>query len=122
MFKNVFQSISKSLKKQVDTPAAEKKPAKGAEKQSAAEAKKASAAPAAPAAAPQPLKVEPPKSAEELCGVEGKMNKEQVRERLRLLYRRYNRAASSLNAATRAEAERMLDAIVSVREKHFGEI
>jgi hypothetical protein len=124
MFKNVFQSISKSLKKQTDAPVAEKKPAKGAEKQAAAEAKKSSAAPAAaaPAAAPQPVKVEPPKSPEELCGIEGKMSKDQVRERLRLLYRRYNRAASSLNAATRAEAERMMDAIVIVREKHFGEI
>jgi hypothetical protein len=50
------------------------------------------------------------------------MNKDQIRDRLKLLYRRYNRAASSLDAKTRAEADKMLDAIVKVREKNFGEI
>jgi hypothetical protein len=50
------------------------------------------------------------------------MNKEQIRERLKLLYRRFNQAASSLNTKTRAEAEQMLDAIVTVREKHFGAV
>jgi hypothetical protein len=62
------------------------------------------------------------KSVEELCGVEPKMTKDQIRERIKLIYRRYNRAASSLDAATRAEAEIMLDAVVALREKTFGEI
>ena len=50
------------------------------------------------------------------------MNKEEVRERLAQLYRRYNRATSSLDASLRAEAEEMLDAIVAIREKVFGSI
>jgi hypothetical protein len=45
-----------------------------------------------------------------------------VGARLKLLYRRYNRGASSLDAKMRAESEKMLDAIVEVREKYFGEI
>lgn len=91
--------------------------------------------PQAPAAAAKPgslldkvnkgvpaTQVEPPKSAEEICGVTSKMSKEDIRGQLKLLFRRYNRSASSLNAKTRAEAESMLNAIVEVREKHFGEI
>jgi hypothetical protein len=50
------------------------------------------------------------------------MGKDQIKERLKLLYRRYNRAASSLDNSTRGEADAMLDAIVAVREKHFGAI
>lgn len=50
------------------------------------------------------------------------MSKDHIRERLKLLYRRYNRSASSLDPAVRNEAEIMLDAIVRVREKYFGEI
>jgi hypothetical protein len=50
------------------------------------------------------------------------MNKEQIRDRIKMLYRRYNRAASSLDAATREEAEIMLEAVVAIREKTFGEI
>jgi hypothetical protein len=59
---------------------------------------------------------------EEICGVTEKMAREQVRQRLALLYRRYNRAASSLDPKLRHEAERMLDAIVTVRENVFGPI
>lgn len=59
---------------------------------------------------------------EDLCQITSRMTKEQIQARLKLLYRRYNRAASSLDPATRAEAERMLEAVVLVREKHFGEI
>lgn len=65
---------------------------------------------------------EPPKSAEELCGITPKMSKDDVKAQLKLLFRRYNRSASSLDAKLRGEAERMLDAIVQMREKHFGEI
>lgn len=64
----------------------------------------------------------PPKNAEELCGITPKMPKDEIRARLKLLFRRYNRSASSLDAKTRAEADAMLDAIVQMREKHFGEI
>ncbi len=64
----------------------------------------------------------PSLSPEELCGVTSSMNKDQVRAKLALLYRRHNRASSSLDAKLRAEAEKMLSAIVIVREKYFGPI
>lgn len=64
----------------------------------------------------------PPKSAEELCEITPKMPKDAIMARLKLLYRRFNRSASSLDAGVRDEAEIMLNAIVEVREKHFGEI
>jgi hypothetical protein len=64
----------------------------------------------------------PPKSAEERCGIPAKMPKDEIRAQLKILFRRYNRSASSLDAKTRIEADQMLDAIVEVREKHFGEI
>ena len=38
---------------------------------------------------------------EEICGVTSKMTPEQTRERLALLYRRFNRAASSLDPKLR---------------------
>lgn len=60
--------------------------------------------------------------AETLCGIQPKMGEAEVGARLKLLYRRYNRGASSLDAKMRAESETMLDAIVEVREKFFGEI
>jgi hypothetical protein len=50
------------------------------------------------------------------------MSKDEIRDQLKLLYRRFNRSASSLDAKVRGEAETMLNAIVEVREKHFGEI
>jgi hypothetical protein len=61
-------------------------------------------------------------TAEALCGIDPRMSKTDISARLKLLYRRYNRAASSLDATMRAEADKMLDAIVEVREKHFGPI
>jgi hypothetical protein len=61
-------------------------------------------------------------SPEQLCGITGKMPPDQIQARLKLLYRRYNRSASSLDSKLRGEAEVMLDAIVQVREKHFGQI
>ena len=64
----------------------------------------------------------PPKSADELCEVTPKMSKDAIMARLKLLYRRFNRSASSLDPVVRAEAETMLNAIVECREKHFGEI
>ena len=125
MFKKVLQSISKSLQRQAD-PKPVAKPAPIPAKPEPAPAAKAAPAPAESAlkkiAAPPAPAPEPPKSPDELCGIEPKMNKDQIRDRLKLLYRRYNRAASSLDAKTRAEADKMLDAIVKVREKNFGEI
>ncbi len=67
-------------------------------------------------------KAEAPKTPEDLCGITPKMGKDEVMTQLKLLFRRYNRSASSLDAHTRDEAEKMMDAIVKMREKHFGEI
>ena len=46
----------------------------------------------------------------------------EIKAQLKMLFRRYNRSASSLDARLRGEADQMLDAIVQMREKHFGEI
>jgi len=130
MFKKVLQSISKSLQRQTAPapakPAEADKPKAAAEAKPAAKVEKATAAPAESTlkkiAAPPAPAPEPEKTPEQLCGIEPKMNKDQIRDRLKLLYRRYNRAASSLDAKTRNEADKMLTAIVKVREKTFGEI
>lgn len=88
--------------------------------------------PAPPAVMPKP----PPRSSmpnmlsptpagvtpEQLCGITPNMTPEQMKERLALLYRRYNFAAASLNAGLRAEAETALNAIVAVRDKYFGSV
>ncbi len=54
---------------------------------------------------------------EQLCGISATMTQDQIREHLAMLYRRHNRAASSLDAHLREEAEIMLDAVVHCREK-----
>ncbi len=82
-------------------------------------AKKNKTAAVNPAAAKAPAK---PQTPEEVCGITAKMSKDEVRTRLAQLYKRYNRATSSLDADLRAEAEEVLDAIVAVREKIFGPI
>jgi len=111
MFK-ILKSLSKSLtghkpateaKKPVETP-------KGGVLNQVA---KGNAAPSAQVKAKTP---------EELCEITPKMSKDEIRAQLKLLYRRFNRSASSLDAKVRGEAETMLNAIVEVREKHFGEI
>eukprot|EP01031_Cornospumella_fuschlensis_P052678 gene52678-64373_t len=61
-----------------------------------------------------PLEVTAPRTPEELCEITPKMPKDQIQARLKLLYRRYNRCASSLDAQVRNEAERMLNAIVEL--------
>ena len=58
-------------------------------------------------------------SPEELCGVNKSMPKDEVAEKLAVLYRRHNRAASSLDAKMREESEIMLEAIATVKEKYF---
>lgn len=75
-----------------------------------------------PAATSSPAANARSKSPEELCGIQSRMHKDEIKARLALLYRRYNRATSSLDPKLRAEAEIMLDAIVTVREKTFGPI
>lgn len=55
--------------------------------------------------------------AEELCGIKPDWSQQQIRDHLAMLYRRHNRAASSLDSKLREEAETMLDAIVRCREK-----
>ncbi len=110
MFK-ILKSLSKSLGG-----------GKSAEAKAQAAAKPGSLLDKVNKGAPASAKAEPPKSIEELCGITPKMPKDEIRAQLKLLFRRYNRSASSLDAKTRAEADKMLDAIVQVREKNFGEI
>lgn len=109
MFK-IFKNISKSL-------GGGAKPAEGKPS-----AKAGSLLDKVNKGAPASAKAESPRTPEELCGITPKMPKDEVRAQLKLLFRRYNRSASSLDAKLRGEADKMLDAIVQVREKHFGEI
>jgi hypothetical protein len=113
MFK-ILKSLSKSLGG--GKPAAEDPKSKSTAKEgSLLDKVNKGAAPAAAA-------VVSPRSPEELCGITPKMPKDEIKAQLKLLFRRYNRSASSLDAKLRGEAEQMLDAIVQMREKHFGEI
>jgi len=57
---------------------------------------------------------------EEICGLTPGMSTEEIRDHLAMLYRRHNRAASSLDADLREEAEIMLDAVVRCRETFLG--
>jgi hypothetical protein len=115
MFKRVLQSLSKSLGGGKPTPEAPPVPVKAP-----------AVTRAAPAKQPTVAAITPPvksiQSPDDLCGITSSMSKAEISARLKLLYRRYNRGASSLNAKVRVEADSMLDAIVAVREKHFGEI
>lgn len=127
MFKRVIESISKSL-------GGSKAPAKPPTKPNLAPSKSTAAPAFGPAAAPSKVSsllekvagVKPhsarSSTPEDLCEITPRMSKDEIRARLKLLYRRYNRAASSLDNTVRAEADKMLDAIVAIREKHFGEI
>jgi hypothetical protein len=108
MFK-ILKSLSKSLS---GSKAAEVKPA----------AKDGSLLAKVNKPAPAAVKAEAPRSPEDLCGITPKMAKDEIKAQLKLLFRRYNRSASSLDAKLRSEADQMLDAIVQMREKHFGEI
>ena len=122
MFKKVLQSISKSLSRQTDVPVKPATAPRNAPPSPASFPPPPPAGKATASSAPAPVSKSSPSTPEGLLGIEPKMNKEQIRDRLKLLYRRYNRAASSLDNATRSEADAMLDAIVAVREKNFGEI
>lgn len=63
-------------------------------------------------------KINPDATPEQLCGIEEGMTKEQISAQLAVLYRRHNRAASSLEANLREEAEIMLDVIAMLRQKY----
>lgn len=65
-------------------------------------------------------KINPNATPEQLCGIEEGMTKEQISAQLAVLYRRHNRAASSLESRLREEAEIMLDVIAMLRQK-YGE-
>ncbi len=65
----------------------------------------------------QPESVE--RSPEEICGiVPSAMSDTEISERLAKLYKRYNKAITSLDADLRAEAKVMLDAIADCRYNH----
>jgi hypothetical protein len=60
------------------------------------------------------------KTPEELCGIDPSMPADEIRARLAKLFVRHNRAASSFDLELRAEAEIMLQAIVTIRERYIG--
>jgi hypothetical protein len=60
-------------------------------------------------------------AAEDLCGLRDGMTRVELADHLADLYRRHNRAASSLDPKLRREAEVMLDAIVECRQKYLAE-
>lgn len=62
------------------------------------------------------------KSPEELCKIDPTMSVDEMRARLAKLFTRHNRAASSFDLELRAEAEIMLQAIVTVREKYIEQL
>ena len=59
-------------------------------------------------------------SPEQLCELRDGMTKDELRSHLALLYRRHNRAASSLDARLRSEADTMLNAIVECRKRYLS--
>ena len=131
MFKSIFKVFSKGSSSKTHPAQEEAPPARklepAPERKGGVLEKITAAAPTpAPAATGKKVAATPaptaPKTPEELCGITAKMTKEEIKARLALLYRRFNRASSSLDAKLRAEAEDMLDAIVAIREKTFGPI
>ncbi len=112
MFKKILQSLSRSQSAKTEAPKY-LNPVAGSPAKPSGSVLDKIAKPAAQVT---------PQTPEELCEVTPKMPKDQIQARLKLLYRRYNRSASSLDSKIRAEADQMLNAIVLVREKHFGEI
>jgi hypothetical protein len=114
MFKKILQSLSKSQQAKTQAPAKTAAPTPApAGRSGVLDRVVKPGAPAGPAA---------PQTPEDLCEVNSKMPKDQIQARLKLLYRRFNRSASSLDPKIRSEADQMLNAIVLVREKYFGEL
>jgi len=60
-------------------------------------------------------------TAEDICGLREGMTYDELDTLLKMLYRRHNRAASSLNDTKRAEADIVLDAIVEIRQRYLEE-
>ena len=119
MFRKVLQSISRSLLSSKNVP---EKPGRRVSEGSVLEKVAKGDKLVSPAKTQKRDAAVEVVSAESLCDIHPKMSKAEVGARLKLLYRRYNRSASSLDAKMRAESEKMLDAIVEVREKYFGAI
>ena len=65
-------------------------------------------------------RINPDATPEQLCGIDPAMDREQISAQLATLYRRHNRAASSLESSLREEAEIMLDVIATMRQKHLS--
>ena len=126
MFEKVFRAISNTLAgKEQPKPGSWVSTKRKASENTRRLLDKISAplAPSGSTSEPAPYgRANQPKSPEELCGITREMPKDEIKARLALLYRRYNRATSSLDAKLRAEAETMLDAVVAMREKTFGPI
>lgn len=104
----MFDKLFKRSKKKPSLPPTQKpsRPQTGA---------KTSALTPEPAPAPPADTLSP----EERCGITAKMPKPEIRAQLAKMFRRYNGLASSLDPASRTEAEAMLDLIVQMREKHL---
>jgi hypothetical protein len=112
MFKKILQSLSRSQSAKTETPKYLNPLANASSKSSGSVLDKIA----------KPATTQAPRTPEEMCDLTPKMPKDEIQARLKLLYRRYNRSASSLDMKIRAEADQMLNAIVLVREKYFGEI
>ncbi len=124
MFRRVLQSLTRSLQSatRAQAPDAKRPVSSGSVLEKVAKVERGGVQKATAPAAKGPAGLGGNATAETLCGITPQMSREEVAARLKLLYRRYNRSASSLDAALRAESEQMLNAIVDVREKHFGEV
>jgi hypothetical protein len=64
-------------------------------------------------------RLDPGATPESLCGILPTMSTEEIAAQLAMLYRRHNRAASSLAANLREEAEIMLDVIAAMKQKYL---
>ena len=131
MFRKVFKEIGKVFgvnRQPVSAKSASTAAARYKELQAEEEAAKKAAAAAADAPESDGGGSDGPttglegKTAEELCDLKDGMSIEELDDHLKLLYRRHNRAASSLDETKRKEAEIMLDAIVEVRQRYIEEV
>jgi len=119
MFKSLFNRLFGTQNRTVR--AAPVPPRPGTSRQSPPAAKEGSSADAAAVrAVTERPRLNRGARPEELCSLSPGMTQDQIRDHLAALYRRHNRAASSLEADLREEAELMLDAIVRCRETFLG--
>lgn len=65
-------------------------------------------------------KLDEKQSPEILCGIDKKMPLAEIESKLSTLYRRHNRAASSLDPELREESELMLEAIATLKERYLA--